>query len=164
MLRCDESVEGLRYCLSMPAKRLHSCFVVFCAAYHGTFYVVILLMHTLEYACLCLYQLNSLSYPSTLPSSASVGRFRITGAKTEQDLSEALTKLYPVLMEYRKANVAPMPGLASAPPALPATASAGAGDALEMPPLPSAGGSVPMPAVGAAGTATVGEQREVEDV
>ena len=67
-------------------------------------------------------------------------------------------------MEYRKANVAPMPGLASAPPGLPAAAGAGAGNALEMPPLPSADGSVPMPAVGATGTATVGEQREVEDV
>ena len=67
-------------------------------------------------------------------------------------------------MEYRKANVAPMPGLASAPPGLPAAAGAGAGSALEMPPLPSADGSVPMPAVGATGTTTVGEQREVEDV
>ena len=66
--------------------------------------------------------------------------FRITGAKTEQDLSEALTKLYPVLMEYRKANVAPMPGLASAPPALPNTSAASAGGALEMAPLPGAGG------------------------
>ncbi len=66
-------------------------------------------------------------------------------------------------MEYRKANVAPMPGLTSAPPALPNTAAAGASDALEMmPPLPDAGGPVPMPAMGAAETAT--GQREVEDV
>mmetsp|Transcript_10174 Transcript_10174/g.24007 ORF Transcript_10174/g.24007 Transcript_10174/m.24007 type:complete len:309 (-) Transcript_10174:165-1091(-) len=87
------------------------------------------------------------------------GKIVITGAKTEQDLSEALTKLYPVLMEYRKANVAPMPGLASAPPALPNTSAADAGDALEMAPLPGAGGSVPMLAT------TDGErQREVEDV
>lgn len=116
------------------------------------------------YFVLCQLELTFTIPFRFLSSSPSVGWFRITGAKTEQDLSEALTKLYPVLMEYRKANVAPMPGLASAPPGLPAAAGAGAGNALEMPPLPSADGSVPMPAVGATGTATVGEQREVEDV
>lgn len=58
------------------------------------------------------------------------------------DLSEALTKLYPVLMEYRKANVAPMPGLAPAPPALPA----------------ATGGAI------APGAEGIGEVREVEDV
>ena len=106
------------------------------------------------------YMLNWLGLTSYSSFPPFPPIFRITGAKTEQDLSEALTKLYPVLMEYRKANVAPMPGLASAPPALPNTSAADAGDALEMAPLPGAGGSVPMLA-----TTTDGErQREVEDV
>ena len=65
------------------------------------------------------------------------------------DLSEALTKLYPVLMEYRKANVAPMPGLEAAPPALPA----------------AAGGAIAAAAASAGvGGTTIGEVREVEDV
>ena len=39
------------------------------------------------------------------------GKIVITGAKTEMDLSEALTKLYPVLVEYRKQNVTRIPGV-----------------------------------------------------
>lgn len=39
------------------------------------------------------------------------GKIVITGAKTEMDLKEALTKLYPVLVEYRKANVTGIPGV-----------------------------------------------------
>mmetsp|Transcript_9330 Transcript_9330/g.19068 ORF Transcript_9330/g.19068 Transcript_9330/m.19068 type:complete len:135 (+) Transcript_9330:816-1220(+) len=77
----------------------------------------------------------------------------ITGAKTEMDLSEALTKLYPVLMEYRKANVAPMPGLEPAPPALPA-ATVGA--------IAAVGG--PGGDASATGAEGIGEVREVEDV
>ena len=52
------------------------------------------------------------------------GKIVITGAKTEIDLSEALTKVFPVLMEFRKVNVDPVPGSATAaaaggvPPAL----------------------------------------------
>jgi transcription initiation factor TFIID TATA-box-binding protein len=43
------------------------------------------------------------------------GKIVITGAKTEVDLSEALTKIYPVLVEYRKANIAGMPGMPPQP-------------------------------------------------
>ena len=39
------------------------------------------------------------------------GKIVITGAKKESDLSAALTKLHPVLMEFKKAQVAPPPGL-----------------------------------------------------
>ena len=42
------------------------------------------------------------------------GKIVITGAKTEMDLSEALTKLYPVLVEYRKQNTTRIPGVALA--------------------------------------------------
>jgi transcription initiation factor TFIID TATA-box-binding protein len=38
------------------------------------------------------------------------GKVVITGAKKEQDLSNALTKLYPVLLEFKKTHVAPIPG------------------------------------------------------
>lgn len=39
------------------------------------------------------------------------GKVVITGAKKESDLSSALTKLYPVLVEFKKSHVAPFPGL-----------------------------------------------------
>ena len=39
------------------------------------------------------------------------GKVVITGAKKETDLSTALTKLYPVLLEFRKSDVAPLPAL-----------------------------------------------------
>jgi len=39
------------------------------------------------------------------------GKIVITGAKTEKDLSVAATKLYPVLVEYRKQNVTSIPGI-----------------------------------------------------
>ena len=39
------------------------------------------------------------------------GKVVITGAKKESDLSSALTKLYPVLVEFKKTHVAPLPGL-----------------------------------------------------
>lgn len=42
------------------------------------------------------------------------GKIVITGAKKEKDLSTALTKMYPVLVEFKKTQVAPPPG----PPAL----------------------------------------------
>lgn len=50
------------------------------------------------------------------------GKVVITGAKTEKDLTDALTKMYPVLVEFRKQNVTQIPGIptpvvASAPPA-----------------------------------------------
>ena len=52
------------------------------------------------------------------------GKLVITGAKKETDLSEALTKLYPVLVEFKKAHISTLPGIAGAPtPALPAAAS-----------------------------------------
>lgn len=42
------------------------------------------------------------------------GKVVITGAKKESDLSSALTKLYPVLVEFKKTHVAPLPGLPAA--------------------------------------------------
>jgi transcription initiation factor TFIID TATA-box-binding protein len=44
------------------------------------------------------------------------GKVVITGAKKESDLASALVKLYPILYEFKKADVAPLPGL---PPPLP---------------------------------------------
>ena len=41
------------------------------------------------------------------------GKVVITGAKKETDLSVALSKLYPVLLEFKKAQVASLPGLPS---------------------------------------------------
>jgi transcription initiation factor TFIID TATA-box-binding protein len=38
------------------------------------------------------------------------GKIVITGAKTEREMTDAFTKLYPVLLEFRKAAVAPIPG------------------------------------------------------
>ena len=38
------------------------------------------------------------------------GKIVITGAKTEADLAESMTKIHPLLLEYRKTQVAPMPG------------------------------------------------------
>jgi transcription initiation factor TFIID TATA-box-binding protein len=42
------------------------------------------------------------------------GKVVITGAKKEMDLANALTKLYPVLLEFRKIHVAALPGLPTA--------------------------------------------------
>lgn len=39
------------------------------------------------------------------------GKVVITGAKKESDLSTALTKIYPVLVEFKKAHVASLPGI-----------------------------------------------------
>lgn len=50
------------------------------------------------------------------------GKVVITGAKKESDLSSALTKLYPVLVEFKKTHVAALPGLMAPPPAAAATA------------------------------------------
>jgi transcription initiation factor TFIID TATA-box-binding protein len=52
------------------------------------------------------------------------GKIVITGAKKESDLSSALAKLYPVLVEFKKIHVAALPGLAPAAAASPATAAA----------------------------------------
>jgi transcription initiation factor TFIID TATA-box-binding protein len=41
------------------------------------------------------------------------GKIVITGAKTEQDLRQAFTKLKPVLLQFRKENVGSLPGLSS---------------------------------------------------
>lgn len=53
------------------------------------------------------------------------GKIVITGAKTENDLSQAFTKLYPVLVEYRKVNVGSLPGMpgSTTTASLPSTAS-----------------------------------------
>ena len=42
------------------------------------------------------------------------GKIVITGAKKESDLSNALTKLYPVLVEFKKTTVASYPGSSTA--------------------------------------------------
>jgi transcription initiation factor TFIID TATA-box-binding protein len=42
------------------------------------------------------------------------GKIVITGAKKESDLSNALTKLYPVLVEFKKTTVASYPGASTA--------------------------------------------------
>ncbi len=39
------------------------------------------------------------------------GKVVITGAKTEEQMTEALTKMYPVLVEFRKQNVTHIPGI-----------------------------------------------------
>lgn len=59
------------------------------------------------------------------------GKIVITGAKKESDLSNALSKIYPVLVEFRKTQVAALPGLPSTTPTLPSDATA-AGDTREM--------------------------------
>ena len=43
------------------------------------------------------------------------GKIVITGAKKESDLASALTKIYPVLVYYKKVHVASYPGTAQAP-------------------------------------------------
>jgi len=45
------------------------------------------------------------------------GKVVITGAKKESDLSNALTKMYPVLLEFKKVHTSSFPGSASASPA-----------------------------------------------
>lgn len=67
------------------------------------------------------------------------GKLVITGAKTESDLSQAFTKLFPVLVEYRKVQVASLPGL----------------------PANSAENAAALSTMGAGGTDT---QREMEEV
>mmetsp|Transcript_5724 Transcript_5724/g.14296 ORF Transcript_5724/g.14296 Transcript_5724/m.14296 type:complete len:177 (+) Transcript_5724:549-1079(+) len=42
------------------------------------------------------------------------GKIVITGAKKESDLSNALTKLYPVLVEFKKVHVASFPSISQA--------------------------------------------------
>lgn len=39
------------------------------------------------------------------------GKVVITGAKTEKDMTDAFTKMYPVLVEFRKQNVTTIPGI-----------------------------------------------------
>lgn len=73
------------------------------------------------------------------------GKIVITGAKTEMDLSEALSKLYPVLMENRKANVTSIPGVTA-----PAIMAAGNGNNGAGPITPS--------------HSHAGSHREIEDV
>lgn len=38
------------------------------------------------------------------------GKVVLTGAKTEEDMKEAFTKMYPVLVEFQKQNIAAIPG------------------------------------------------------
>eukprot|EP00970_Alexandrium_tamarense_P017141 scaffold8558_cov294-Alexandrium_tamarense.AAC.1 len=58
------------------------------------------------------------------------GKVVITGAKTEEQMVEALRKVYPVLVEFRKVNVASLPtadeGGMEGVPALPPMESGGA--------------------------------------
>lgn len=50
------------------------------------------------------------------------GKVVITGAKKESDLSNALTKIYPVLVEFKKTHVASLPGTSN--PGTPAAVAA----------------------------------------
>lgn len=52
------------------------------------------------------------------------GKVVITGAKKESDLSNALTKIYPVLVEFKKTHVASLPGIPGVNPGTPAAAAA----------------------------------------
>lgn len=63
------------------------------------------------------------------------GKVVITGAKTEEQLVEGLKKVHPVLLEFRKVNVASMPGTAAAASGDGATGSAD----LAVPSLPPMG-------------------------
>mmetsp|Transcript_12357 Transcript_12357/g.15038 ORF Transcript_12357/g.15038 Transcript_12357/m.15038 type:complete len:268 (+) Transcript_12357:173-976(+) len=49
------------------------------------------------------------------------GKIVLTGAKTEKDIAEALEKIHPVLVEYRKTSVSPMPGIGTTVPELPSS-------------------------------------------
>lgn len=51
------------------------------------------------------------------------GKVVITGAKTEKDLSDALTKMYPVLLDFKKQNITSIPGIP-----MPAIAASGTND------------------------------------
>jgi transcription initiation factor TFIID TATA-box-binding protein len=51
------------------------------------------------------------------------GKIVITGAKKESDLSSALSKIYPVLVEFKKTHVAVLPGLPASAAATPPAAS-----------------------------------------
>lgn len=42
------------------------------------------------------------------------GKIVITGAKKESDLANALTKLYPVLVEFKKTHIVTLPGTSTA--------------------------------------------------
>jgi transcription initiation factor TFIID TATA-box-binding protein len=55
------------------------------------------------------------------------GKVVITGAKTEKDMTDALTGIYPVLVEFRKQNVTPIPGIPMPTLAVAATGNAGQG-------------------------------------
>jgi len=59
------------------------------------------------------------------------GKIVLTGAKTEKNMSDALTKMYPVLVEFKKQNVTAIPGI-SALPAPEAAAIANADNVQEM--------------------------------
>lgn len=61
------------------------------------------------------------------------GKVVITGAKTEEQLVEGLKKVHPVLLEFRKVNVASLPA------AVKADGEAGTADVATMPSLPTIG-------------------------
>lgn len=63
------------------------------------------------------------------------GKVVITGAKTEEQLVEGLKKVYPILLEFRKVNVAPLP--ASGPAG--GAGVTGNADGSDIPPLPPVG-------------------------
>lgn len=80
------------------------------------------------------------------------GKIVITGAKTELDLSEALTKLYPVLEDYgKKENVTSSPGLPSNSPSTPAA-------------LTMSANAVAASAAGTQSSAGTDSHREMEEV
>jgi len=85
------------------------------------------------------------------------GKVVITGAKTELDITNALTKMYPVLVEFRKQNVTNIPGI----PTLAISVAEGERAAVQ-------GGNGSGSGYGneglSAGTANASSQREMEEV
>jgi len=89
------------------------------------------------------------------------GKVVITGAKTEQNMTEALTKIYPVLVEFRKQNVTQIPGIPA--PAL-AIANANANANANGASGTRSNTRTSNQASARAGAATGRDQREMEEV
>jgi transcription initiation factor TFIID TATA-box-binding protein len=86
------------------------------------------------------------------------GKIVITGAKKESDLSTALTKLYPVLVEFKKVHVASLPSLSTASAAAATAAAMAAGS----PTAAAAGQATGFGSVSLMGGG--GDQQQMEEV
>ena len=85
------------------------------------------------------------------------GKLVITGAKRESDLGNALTKLYPVLVEFKKVHVATLPGI-------PTPAIGGVGVATTPMVGGTASGVAAAAAAAAGGTGLAGIDTQMEEV